>query len=83
MKEKFKCFYCDKEGHIRRNYKVWKNKQKYEKNQNKAEEQNTTVVLTIEEVVLSIGEDERCNVSHPYVEWVIDSASSYHVIPRN
>ena len=26
QKEKFKCFYCDKEGHIKRNYKAWKNK---------------------------------------------------------
>ena len=26
LKGKFKCFYCDKEGHIRRNYKAWKNK---------------------------------------------------------
>ena len=44
-KGKFKCFYSDKEGHIRRNCKAWKNKQKDEKNQNKAEEQNTTIVL--------------------------------------
>ena len=38
LKGKFKCFYYDKEGHIRRNCKPWKNKQKDEKNQNKAEE---------------------------------------------
>ena len=38
LKGKFKCFYCDKQGRIRRNYKAWKNKQKDEKNQNKAEE---------------------------------------------
>ena len=80
---KFKCFYIDKEGHIRRNCKAWKNKQKDEKNQNKAEEQNTTVVSTIEEVVLFIGEDVYYKVSHPYVEWVIDLASSYHVTLRN
>ena len=33
--------------------------------------------------MLSIGDDECYNVSHPYVEWVIDSASSCHVTPRN
>ena len=82
LKGKFKCFYCDKEGRIRRNYKAWKNKQKDEKNQNKVEEQNTTVVSTIEDVVIYVGEDECCIVSHPYVEWVIDSASSCHVTPR-
>ena len=37
-KGKFKCFYCDKEGHIRRNCKAWKNKQKDEKTQNRVEE---------------------------------------------
>ena len=34
-KGKFKCFYCDKEGHIKRNCKTWKNKQKENKNQKK------------------------------------------------
>ena len=81
-KGKFKCFYNDKEGHIRRNYKAWKNKPKDKKNQNKAEEQNTTTTSTIEDVALSIGDDECCNVSHPYVEWVINSAASNHVTPR-
>ena len=33
-------------------------------------------------MVICIGEDECCNVSHPYVEWVIDLASSCHVTPR-
>ena len=31
-KGKVKCFYCDKEGHIKRNCKAWKNKQKEETN---------------------------------------------------
>ena len=30
-KGKFKCFYCDKEGHIKRNCKAWKNKQREDK----------------------------------------------------
>ena len=33
-------------------------------------------------MVIYVGEDECCIVSHPYVEWVIDSASSCHVTPR-
>ena len=33
-------------------------------------------------MVLSIGDDKCYNVSHPYVEWVIDSAASCHVTPR-
>ena len=30
-KGKFKCFNCVKKGHIKRNYKAWKNKQKEDK----------------------------------------------------
>ena len=30
-KGKFKCFYCDKDGHIKRHCKAWKNKQKENK----------------------------------------------------
>uniref|UniRef100_A0A2N9GFS8 Integrase catalytic domain-containing protein n=1 Tax=Fagus sylvatica TaxID=28930 RepID=A0A2N9GFS8_FAGSY len=82
-KGKVKCFYCDKEGHIKRNCKAWKNKQKEETNQKKADDHNTTAVSSDEDVVvLSIGEDECCHVADPYDEWVIDSAASYHVTPR-
>uniref|UniRef100_A0A2N9FFW3 Integrase catalytic domain-containing protein n=1 Tax=Fagus sylvatica TaxID=28930 RepID=A0A2N9FFW3_FAGSY len=82
-KGKVKCFYCDKEGHIKRNCKAWKNKQKEETNQKKADDHNTTTILSDEDVVvLSIGEDECCHVADPYDEWVIDSVASYHVTPR-
>ena len=33
-------------------------------------------------MVICVGEDECCNVSHPYVECMIDSASSFHVTSR-
>jgi transposase InsO family protein len=82
-KGKVKCFYYDKEGHIKRNCKAWKNKQKEETNQKKADDHNTTAVSSDEDVVvLSIGEDECCHVADPYDEWVVDSAASYHVTPR-
>ena len=82
-KGKVKCFYCDKEGHIKRNCKAWKNKQKEETNQKKVDDHNTaTVSLDEDVVVLSIGKDECCHVVDPYDEWVIDSAASYHVTPR-
>ena len=32
LKGKFKCFYCDKKCHIKRNFRAWKNKQKVDKN---------------------------------------------------
>ena len=82
QKEKFKCFYCDKEGHIKRNCKAWKNKQRKDKNQKKTDDENTTAVIVLEDEVLAIGQDDCCTVSNPYVEWVIDLAASCHVTPR-
>ena len=54
-KGKFKCFYCDKEGHIKRNCKAWKNKQKEDKNQKNADDENTAVVIVLEDKVPAIG----------------------------
>ena len=81
-KGKFKCFYCDKEGYIKRNCKAWKNKQKGDKNKKMVDDENTAVVIVLEDEVLAIGQDDYCTVSYSYVEWVIDSAASCHVTPR-
>ena len=54
-KGKFKCFYCDKEGHIKRNCKAWKNKQKEDKNQKNADDENTAAVIVLEDKVPAIG----------------------------
>ena len=67
-KGKFKCFYCDKEGHIKRNCKAWKNKQKEDKNQKKVDDENTAAVIVLEDEVLAIGQDDCCTVSDAYVE---------------
>ena len=52
-KGKFKCFYCDK-GHIKRNCKAWKNKQKEDKNQKRVDDENTTAVIVLEDEILAI-----------------------------
>uniref|UniRef100_A0A2N9IAG3 CCHC-type domain-containing protein n=1 Tax=Fagus sylvatica TaxID=28930 RepID=A0A2N9IAG3_FAGSY len=49
-KGKVKCFYCDKEGHIKRNCKAWKNKQ--ETNQKKADDHNCHVADPYDEWVI-------------------------------
>ena len=54
-KGKFKCFYCDKGGHIKRNCKAWKNKQKEDKNQKNADDENTAAVIVLEDKVPVIG----------------------------
>ena len=46
------------------------------------DDENTTSVIVLEDEVLAIGQDDCCTVSYPYVEWVIDSATSCHVTPR-
>ena len=54
-KGKFKCFYCDKEGHIKGNCKAWKNKQKEDKNQKNADDENTAAIIVLEDKVPAIG----------------------------
>ena len=46
------------------------------------DDENTAIVIVLEDEVLAIGQDDCCIVSDPYVEWVIDSATSCHVTPR-
>ena len=77
---KFKCFHCG-EGHIKRNCKSWKNKEKKDsRNQRPDEDENTTTPVVDREVVLLSVEEEECHVADSCVEWVIDSEASYHAI---
>ena len=46
------------------------------------DDENTAVVIALEDEVLAIRQDDCCIVSDAYVEWVIDSAASCHVTPR-
>ena len=69
---------------MRRNYRVWKKEQNDEKNPKKANDQNTTAAVFGEDeelVVLSFNKNES-QVIDPYVEWVIDSAASYHATSK-
>ena len=48
---------------------------------NIANYENTTTPITDREVVLfSFEEEKECHIADSYVEWVIDSATSYHAI---
>ena len=46
------------------------------------DDENTATVIVLEDEVLAIGQDDCYTVPNPYVEWVIDSATSCHVTPR-
>ena len=50
---------------------------------NTADYENTTTPTTDGEVVLLFfffEEEKECHIADSYVEWVIDSATSYHAI---
>ena len=81
--ERRKCYHCGKEGHMKRNCYAWKRKQKEGKNQRKDENKNTTAALSDEDVaVLFFGDEECLPVTDNEVEWIIDTAASYHVTPN-
>ena len=81
--ERRKCYHCGKEGHMKRNCYAWKREQKEGKNQRKDENKNTTAALSDEDVaVLFFGDEECLPVTDNEVEWIIDTAASYHVTPN-
>ncbi|CAA0840400.1 Unknown protein, partial [Striga hermonthica] len=73
---KFKCYHCGEEGHIKRNCKAWKNRG-WRNNKAENDENTATPVINGEVVLLSV-EEKECHVADSCVEWVIDSAASYH-----
>ena len=82
FKETRKCFHCGKNGHSRRDCWHWNRKQnkgKYEKND--SEKNTTTIVIAEGAVVLSIEEQKCEHIANNDVEWVVDSATPYHIIP--
>lgn len=75
-RRKFNCYHCGEEGHIKRNCKAWKNRDR--RNQRSDEDENTATPVVDGEVVLLSVEEEECHVADSCVEWVVDSAASYH-----
>lgn len=43
--------------------------------------QNTTATLADEDLILLSCKKDECNVSNPYIEWVIKLTASYDAIP--
>lgn len=67
---------------MKRNCKALKKEQKEEKNQKRVDDQNTTAILSYENLVVLSHKEDECNVVDPHVEWVIDSVASYHATPN-
>ncbi|KAF8387595.1 hypothetical protein HHK36_026248 [Tetracentron sinense] len=52
-------------------------------NQKKDDDKNTTATMSSEDVVvLSFGEEECLHVADQDIEWVVDTAASYHATPN-
>ena len=49
---------------------------------NDSEKNTTAAVIDGDVVVLSVEEQKCEHVANNYVEWVVDSAASHHVIPK-
>ncbi|KAK9119320.1 hypothetical protein Scep_017413 [Stephania cephalantha] len=83
-KGKFACFHYGKEGHIKRNCKVWKREQNDEKNRNKADDRNTTTTISDanEELVLLSFVEDQGHVTNADSERVVDSGASFHATSR-
>ena len=74
--------HCNKEDHIRRNYRTWKREQKEGNTEKKLDDKNTTVAVSEDVVVLSFGDEKCLHVTDSDVEWVVDTTAFYHATPK-
>ena len=80
---KIKYYHCGKIGHMERNCKILKqggdksHKQKYDKNT------IATTSTNDDEVTLLCNQEYCCYVVEQDVEYVVDSAASYHCVPKS
>ena len=76
------CFHCGKNGHVKRNCWHWNKEQIEEKDEKNDDEKNTAAVVFHEDVLMLFLEEQKCeHVAKNDVEWVVDLATSHHVIP--
>lgn len=73
-----KCYYYDKNGHIKKDYcKLWKDlKEKDNKGHN-----NQDVTLVHNELVIVFYYENKRLMAHCDPNWVIDSNTSFHATP--
>jgi len=76
----FKCYYCDKPGHIQKDCRKYK-RDKNGKDEDKNEENGTTTVVFDGDVAI-VCDDDCVNLTRQDTTWVADSAASYHVTSR-
>ena len=79
---KIKCYHYGKIGHMKRNYKILK--QGGDKSQKQEDDKNTTATTSTSdnEVTLLCNQEDCRHVAEQDVEWVVDSVSLYHCVPK-
>jgi hypothetical protein len=77
----FKCYYCDKPGHMQKDCKKYK-RDKKGRDEDKNEDNGTAAVVFDGDVAI-VCDDGCVNLACQDTTWVADSAASYHVTPRH
>ena len=80
-REKLKCFHCGKISHMKRNFKFLK----YGIDKNQVDNKNTTTTTTFtsnSKVTLLCNLEDCCHVAYQDIEWIVDSSTSYHRVPK-
>ena len=75
----YACYHCGKPGHMKKNCRVLKREQG---NQKKEESKNTTAPVTCSDEDVAVVVEECLHVGDQMIEWVVDTAASYHATPN-
>ena len=75
----YACYHCGKQGHMKKNYRVL-NREQNQGNQKKEENKKTTTPVTCSDEDTIVFVKECLYVGDQMIEWVVDTAASYHVM---
>ncbi|KAM1738797.1 hypothetical protein ACFX11_014582 [Malus domestica] len=77
------CHHCGKEGHMKKNCRVWKREQREGNNQKKDDTGNTTAVICGDvPEILSVGECLHMGNSDKDIKWIFDNGASFHATSK-
>ena len=66
---------------MKKNYRVWKQEQN-QGNQKKEDNKNTIAPITCNDEDVAVVVEECLHVGDQMIEWVVDTAASYHATPN-
>ncbi|CAJ2652104.1 unnamed protein product [Trifolium pratense] len=86
-RKEFTCFYCNREGHIKKYCRLLKRDQLRERDDDSENEsdKDTSAVAhdSATDVYIICDDDDSINLVSHDSTWIIDSGASYHVTPRS